>query len=107
MGSWLASTGLTTCDASHCVLEICDSIPEVRLHRRKIMSASSCDCMYRTFSIWHRVVAVDTALDKTGSAVMHSALTPLIIVIKLTVIVIKITLTVIKLTLIVIKFILT
>ncbi len=63
--------------------------------------------MYRTFCTWHRVVAVDTVLDKSSSAVMHSALTSLIIVIKLTLVIIKLKLVVIKLMLIVIKLTLT
>ena len=80
-------------------------ILEVRLHRRKIRSASLCDCMYRMVCIWHRVVDVDTALDKSSSADMHSVLISLIIGIKptdttkLKFVVIKLMLKVFKLTL--------
>ena len=61
--------------------------------------------MYRMVCIWHRVVDVDTALDKSSSADMHSVLTSLIIGIKptdttkLKFVVIKLMLKVFKLTL--------
>jgi len=108
VGCLQASNRLTTCDAFHCLLELCDGlILEVRLHRRKIRSASLCDCMYRMVCIWHRVVAVDTALDKSSSADMHSVLTSLIIGIKLTLVIIKLKFVVIKLMLVVFKLTLT
>ena len=78
---WYTSTGLKICDASQCLLESSDGIFEYRLHRRKIRSASLCDCTNIMFCIWHRVVAVDSALDNSSSAVMPGALTSLIIVI--------------------------